>query len=92
MLIAIQEYNNLCAQHGVDNMSIKAVAETYDNPTTMFWKRYILELSPPELLLPILCVVECFASFDSLNNFFHLDSIVIVVFFWVAESVVSLLA
>ena len=92
MLIAIQEYNNLCVQHRVDNVSIKAVAETYDFPTTTFWKRYIPELSPPELLLSILCVVECFTSFDSLNNFFHVDSIVIVVFFWVAESVVLLLA
>ena len=39
MVIAIQEYNSLCVQHGVKNVSIKVVAESYDIPTTMFWKR-----------------------------------------------------
>ena len=53
MVIAIQEYNNLCVQHGADNISIKAVAESYDIPTTMVWKRYNPELCPPELLLSI---------------------------------------
>ena len=39
MMYAIQEYNSLCVQHGADNVSIKAVAESYQIPTTTFWKR-----------------------------------------------------
>ena len=39
MMYAIQEYNSLCVQHGADNVSIKAVEESYQIPTTTFWKR-----------------------------------------------------
>ena len=39
MMYAIQEYNSLCVQHGADNVSIKAVAESYQIPATTFWKR-----------------------------------------------------
>ena len=39
MMYAIQEYNSLCVQHSANNVSIKAVAESYHIPTTTFWKR-----------------------------------------------------
>ena len=86
MIYVIQEYNSLCVQHGADNVSIKAVAESYHIPTT-FWKRYIHELSapPPKLLLDlsVVDVVVC----SCILHFFS-DSIVMLVFFSVAEYVV----
>ena len=90
-MYAIQEYNSLCVQHGA-NVSIKAVAESYHIPTTTFWKRYIPELSPPPpklLLSVVLSVAQCSGMF--LYFPFFSDSIVMLVFFSVAESLVWLL-
>ena len=41
MQAAIQEYNDLCAKHGSDAVSIKSVAKKHQIPAMTFRKRYI---------------------------------------------------
>ena len=72
MLIAIQEYNNLCAQHGVDNVSIKAVVETMTSPPPCFGRgTHSWIVSTRVIVVHIVCS-GMFCFFWLLEQFFSL--------------------